>query len=70
MKRNCPTPYPMYPMMGMPILPNMGSNISFDNNIGEQINSLEQRINSLEQRIMSLENMYSSNYNSNNYQML
>lgn len=62
--RHCNTPYPMYPMMGMPMMPNMGSNINFDNN--DQINNLEQRINMLEQRVNSLENIY----NSNNYQML
>ena len=67
--RNCNPPYPMYPMMGMP-MPNMGPSISFDNNQNDQLNNLEQRINLLEQRINSLENIYNSNYNSNNYQML
>lgn len=58
--RNCFTPYPM---MGMPIMPNIGPN--FDNN-----DQLEQRINILEQRVNKLESIYNSNYNSNNYQML
>lgn len=45
------------------------------NNFGTDLNSITNQINSLEQRVSRLENVvngtgYSTNYNSNNYQMM
>lgn len=51
------------------------SSISTQNNYGTDLSSITNQINNLEQRVSRLENLvngtgYSTNYNSNNYQMM
>lgn len=83
-KRNCGTPYPIYPpMMGIPSMqsPYMtGYGQGFTNNsissntLEQQINNIDSRINNLENRVSKLESMLnnSSNnqYNGSNYYMV
>ena len=77
-KRNCGTPYPVYPqMMGVPPMPTpymagysqgYTSNSISSNTVEMQINNLEQQMTNLETRISRLENMLNSgNSNSNQY---
>lgn len=85
-KRNCGTPYPIYPpVMGLPAMPTpymSGYNQGYSNNslssntIEQQINNLEQQINNLESRLSKIENTLSNNnsnnsqYNGSNYYMV
>lgn len=67
-------PGQMVPMPGM-MDGEMGSFTQFNYGSGDSNNSLSGQINSLEQRVRRLENLvngsnYSTNYNSNNYQMM
>lgn len=75
-------PMPTYGGMPMPLagpMPmqygNMGGSSSNTSNLENQITNLNNQINSLEQRVNSLETLvnkglYSSNYNTSNYQMM
>ena len=77
-KRNCSTPYPVYPpVMGIPAIPTpymTGYNQGYTNNsitsntIEQQINNLEQQMTNLETRVSRLENMLNGNNNSTNNQ--
>ena len=81
-KRNCGTPYPIYPpMMGIPNMPYMTgyqqgytNNSLSSNTIEAQINNLEQQMTNLEIRVSKLENMLNANknnqYNGSNYYMV
>lgn len=76
-KRNCGTPYPIYPpVMGIPPIQApyiagyqqgmANTNIS-SNTVEQQINNLEQQMTNLETRVSRLENMFNSNTNNNQY---
>ena len=77
-KRNCTTPYPVYPpVMGIPTMPNpymTGYNQGFTNNslssntVEQQINNLEEHLNNLENRISRIENMLNTNNTNNSNQ--
>ncbi len=74
-KRNCQTPYPIYPpVMGFPTMPTpymTGYNQGYSNNslssntIEQQINNLEQQMTNLETRVSRIENLLNTN-NTNN----
>ena len=79
MPMNYGMPMPTYGGMPMPLVgtnSNMQSNVSNAySNVESQITNLTNQVNSLEQRVSSLEslvnkNIYSSNYNTSNYQMM
>lgn len=79
-KRNCGTPYPVYPqpvpMMEMPLATpymagyNQGytQNSISSNTIEQQINNLEQQMTNLETRVSRLENMLNTNNSNSNNQ--
>lgn len=77
-KRNCGTPYPMYPqampIMGVPPMPTpymtgysqgYTSNSISSNTIEQQLNNIDQQITNLETRVQRIENMLNTNTSNN-----
>lgn len=77
-KRNCGTPYPIYPQNVIPTMPvpymtGYNQNYTVSNTIDQQINGLEQKVAHLETRLSKLENLLNNTnnqYNGSNYYMV